>query len=109
MRAGVHMALTIGLTVVSAVGSLVVYVLVLLYGWNHDWPRPAVWSTLLIPFCGLHLPGWLMRPVPCVCPTCGGKAQLEVAATTLSIIPSPKYAWSCTACNWSSYYWSPYQ
>ena len=103
------MALTVAWTVVSAIGSLVLFVLLMLYALDHNWPRPAVWSIVLIPLLGLHLPAWVMRFVPCVCPKCGGRARLEVAATTLSIIPSPKYAWSCTACDWSTYYWSKYQ
>ena len=103
------MALTVGWTVISTIGSLIVFLVVIMYALNHQWPRPAVWATALIPVLGLQLPAWAMRLVPCVCPKCGGKARLGVAATSLSLIPTPTWAWSCTACDWSTYYWSPYQ
>src|SRR5438874_465385 len=109
MRAGVHMALTFAAAVVGAIGSLILFVGVALHAAEHDWPRLASTATLAIPLCGLLLPTWLMRFVPCRCPRCGGKARLGVAATELSILPLPRYAWSCTACDWSTYYWSSYQ
>ena len=106
MRAGVHMALTAGWSVVSAIGSGVLLVLIAIYATNYDWPNWALGALFAIPLCGLLLPTLVMQFVPCICPKCGGKAQLGIAAYD---IPFPKYAWSCTACDWSTYYWSKYQ
>jgi hypothetical protein len=102
------MALTFGGSLVAAIGSVILFIVLAMHAADHDWPRPAFYATFAIPLCGLLLPTQVMRFLPCICPRCGGKAQLGVAATT-SILPIPRYAWSCTVCDWSTYYWSKYQ
>lgn len=102
------MALTFGGSVISAIGSVIICIVVFLH-WPDAWPDWTFYLPFLIPLCGLFLPTWVMTFVPCICPKCGGKAQLGVVATTASLIPMPRYAWSCTACDWSTYYLSSYQ
>lgn len=107
MRAGLHATITIVFTVLATIASLVGAVVVTTLFLSHGWLIPGAIVAPLILVVGLFLPSVFMTRVPCKCPKCGSRAKYGFAAFGTGI--SPKFAWSCTACSWSTYRWSEYQ
>src|SRR5437763_439411 len=114
MRASIHVALTLVLTVVSTLVAIF-FTLVVCFHWDrfaamHAWPRWWAVAVWVLPFVGLEISGLLMSWIPCVCPRCGGKAHLETNGIFMNFTPvrgiGGHWAWSCEDCHWSTRRWS---
>lgn len=115
MRIWLHILLTLTLTVASTVAAVF---LALVVGFSFDeflrmreWPRFLCCAVWLLPFIGLQLGGLLMSLIPCVCPSCGGKARLAAAdgikLASLRGLGSG-WTWCCHDCHWSTGHWSSF-